>query len=67
MTVADNLFRRFEQAVSHYKFILINYIGFNGKGMLPARGCGDTNDKSQINKTEHLAVAYKFEREIYGK
>lgn len=34
MTAADNLFWTFEQAVSYYKFAIINYIGFNDRGML---------------------------------
>ena len=51
--------------VSYYKFTLINYIGFHDKGMLLAGGCGDTNGKPQIDKTEHLAAAYKFGKEIY--
>lgn len=48
----------FEQAVSYYKLALINYIGFNDKGMLLARGCGDTNGQPQITKTQHLEKAY---------
>ena len=42
MTSADNFFWTYEQAVSYYKFAIINYIGFNDKGMLLAGGCGDT-------------------------
>ena len=65
MTAADNFFWTFEQAVSYYKFTLINYIGFHDKGMLLAGGCGDTNGKPQIDKTGHLSVAYEFGKEIY--
>lgn len=65
MTAADNFFWTFEQAVSYYKFTLINYIGFHDKGMLLAGGCGDTNGKPQINKTEHLTAAYQFGKIIY--
>ena len=65
MTAADNFFWTFEQAVSYYKFTLINYIGFRDKGMLLAGGCGDTNGKPQINKTEHLTAAYQFGKKIY--
>ncbi len=67
MTAADNFFWTFEQAVSYYKFTLVNYIGFNDKGMLLAGGCGDTNGKPQIDKTEHLSAAYRFGREIYSE
>lgn len=67
MTAADNFFWTFEQAVSYYKFTLVNYIGFNDKGMLLAGGCGDTNGKPQIDKTEHLSAAYRFGTEIYKK
>ena len=65
MTAADNFFWTFEQAVSYYKFTLINYIGFHDKGMVLAGDCGDTNGKPQIDKPEHLSVAYKFGKEIY--
>lgn len=65
MTAADNFFWTFEQAVSYYKFTLVNYIGFHDKGMLLAGGCGDTNGKPQIDKTEHLPAAYQFGKNIY--
>ena len=67
MTAADNFFWTFEQAVSYYKFTLVNYIGFCDKGMLLAGGCGDTNGKPQIDKTEHLTAAYEFGKNIYGE
>ena len=67
MTAADNFFWTFEQAVFYYKFTLVNYIGFRDKGMLLAGGCGDTNGKPQIDKTEHLTAAYKFGKNIYGE
>ena len=67
MTAADNFFWTFEQAVSYYKFTLVNYIGFRDKGMLLAGGCGDTNGKPQIDKTEHLNDAYLFGKNIYGE
>lgn len=59
------LFWTYEQAVSYYKFAIINYIGFKDKGMILAGGCGDTNGKPQIDKTEHLAKAYEFGKSIY--
>lgn len=65
MTSADDLFWTYEQAVSYYKFTIINYIGFHDKGMVLAGGCGDTNGKPQISKTEHLTEAYEFGRCIY--
>ena len=34
MTSADGLFWTYEQAVSYYKFAVINYIGFHDRGML---------------------------------
>ena len=67
MTAADNFFWTFEQAVSYYKFTLVNYIGFRDKGMLLAGGCGDTNGKPQIDKTEHLTAAYRFGKNIYSE
>lgn len=65
MTSADNLFWTYEQAVSYYQFAIINYIGFNDKGMVLAGGCGDTNGVPQIDKTNHLVEAYEFGKSIY--
>lgn len=67
MTSADDFFWTYEQAASYYKFAVINYIGFNDKGMLLAGGCGDTNGKPQIDKTNHLAAAYEFGKAIYSE
>ena len=66
MTAADNFFWTFEQAVSYYQFAIVNYIGFNDKGMLLAGGCGDTNGKPQIDKTDYLQKAYEFGKNIYS-
>lgn len=66
MTAADNNFWTFEQAVSYYRFALINSIGFNDKGMVLAGGCGDTNGKPKIDKTYHLEEAYEFGKKIYN-
>ncbi|MDD3404629.1 MAG: flavodoxin family protein [Hespellia sp.] len=65
MTSADDLFWTYEQAVSYYKFAIINYIGFRDKGMLLAGGCGDTNGKPQIDQTNHLQAGYEFGKTIY--
>ena len=65
MTSADDFFWTYEQAVSYYKFTIINNIGFRDKGMLLAGGCGDTNGKPQIAKTDHLREAYDFGKNIY--
>ena len=65
MTSADDFFWTYEQAVSYYQFAIINYIGFNDKGMILAGGCGDTNGKPQIDKTVHLKRAYEFGKLIY--
>lgn len=67
MTAADNLFWTFEQARSYYQFALISYIGFTDKGMLLAGGCGDTNGKAQIDKTDWLDKAFEFGKNIYGR
>lgn len=66
MTSADDNFWTYAQAVSYYKFAIINYIGFCDKGMVLAGGCGDTNGKPQIAKTNHLLEAYAFGKSIYG-
>lgn len=65
MTSADDLFWTYEQAVSYYKFTMINYIGFHDRGMLLAGGCGDTNGRPQSDKTNHLNEAYQFGKTIY--
>lgn len=65
MTSADEFFWTFEQAVSYYQFAVVNYIGFHDKGMLLAGGCGDTNGKPQIDKTEWLEKAYEFGKNVY--
>ncbi len=64
MTSADDFFWTFEQAVSYYNFTLVNYIGFNDLGKVLAGGCGDTNGKPQIDKTNHLRTAYEFGKNI---
>lgn len=66
MTAADDLFWTFEQAVSYYRFTVVNYIGFQDKGMVLAGGCGDTNGKPQISKTNHLEKAYELGKSVYG-
>lgn len=65
VTAADNFFWTFEQVTSYYKFALVNYIGFNDRGMLLAGGCGDTNGRPQIDQTGHLEAAYEFGKHIY--
>lgn len=65
VTAADNFFWTFEQVTSYYKFAIVNYIGFHDKGMVLAGGCGDTNGKPQIDKTDHLTEAYEFGKNIY--
>lgn len=67
MSAADNFFWTFKQAVSYYQFTLINYIGFNDKGMYLAGGCGSTNGKPEIEKTDHLKQAYLFGKDIYNR
>lgn len=66
MTAADDFFWTFSQAVSYYRFALINYIGFKDRGMLLAGGCGDTNGRPMIENTNHLSAAYDFGKNIYN-
>ncbi len=67
MTAADDNFWTFEQAVSYYRYAIVNYIGFRNRGMLLAGGCGHTDGKPQIDKTNHLAEAYEFGKRIYAE
>lgn len=48
--LVEQFIKGVEEAVSYYRFTLINYIGFHDKGMLLAGGCGDTNGKPRIWK-----------------
>lgn len=65
MTAADDYFWTFEQAVSYYQFALVSYIGFQDKGMVLAGGCGDTNGRPQIDKTDHWNKAFEFGQRVY--
>lgn len=65
MTAADDNFWTFEHAAAYYQFTFINYIGFHDRGMLLAGGCGHTDGKPQIDKTNHLKAAYEFGKNIY--
>lgn len=65
MTSADNYFWTFEQAVSYYKFTLVNYIGSHDKGMILAGGCGGSTGTPQIALTSHLQEAYDFGKNVY--
>lgn len=62
MTSADDFFWTFEQAARYYQMAIVNYIGFEDKGMLLAGGCGDTNGRPRIGETTHLEEAYAFGR-----
>ena len=64
MTSADDLFWTYEQAVSYYKFTVINYIGFHDKGMILAGGCSDTNGKPQIDKIDYLKKHMDLEKQF---
>lgn len=65
MTSADNYFWTYSQAVSYYNFNMINYLGFQDKGMLLAGGCGSSNGKPNIQNTDWLDKAYEFGLHIY--
>jgi len=65
MTSADDLFWTFNQAVSYYEFVIVNYIGMRDKGKLLCGGCGDTSGKPRIGETERLQRAYEFGKRIY--
>ena len=67
MTAADDNFWTFDKAADYYRYTFIHYIGFHDKGMLLAGGCGHTDGKPQIDKTNHLEEAYEFGKNIYGK
>lgn len=64
MTAADDFFWTFSQAEAYYKFAIVNYIGFEDKGMLLAGGCGDTNGRPRIAETDHLRRAYEFGKTV---
>lgn len=66
VTSADHFFWTFEQVVSYYRFTLVHYIGMKDLGMVLAGGCGDTNGKPQIDKTDNLKKAYEFGKMVYA-
>ena len=66
VTSADHFFWTFEQVVSYYRFTLVHYIGMKDRGMVLAGGCGDTNGKPQIDKTDNLKIAYEFGKMVYA-
>lgn len=67
MTAADNLFWTFEQAVSYYRFAVVNYMGFRDMGMLLAGGCGVSFGRPDIKKTGYLEQAYAFGKTVYER
>lgn len=67
MISANHFFWTFEQAVSYYRFALVNYMGFHDKGMVLAGGCGSSSGKPEIEKTPYLDEAYKFGKTIYER
>lgn len=50
MTAADNFFWTFDQAVSYYRFALVQYIGFHDKGMVLAGAAGTPTEKRRSGK-----------------
>lgn len=60
MTAADNFFWTFEQAVSYYHFAIVNYLGWQHKGMVLAGGCGGVDTERKIKQTAYLEEAYKL-------
>ena len=66
VTSEDHFFWTFEQVVSYYRFTLVHYIGMKDRGMVLAGGCGDTNGKPQIDKTDNLKKAYEFGKMVYA-
>lgn len=65
MAAADDFCWTFEWVVSYYRFAIINYIGFNDKGMILAGGCDDDDGKPAVAKTPHLERAMQFGKSIY--
>ncbi|MBM6774185.1 flavodoxin family protein [Olsenella profusa] len=64
MTSADDYFWTFDQAVSYYRFTMVNYIGCRDRGTYLAGGCGDTNGRPRIAETDHLRRAREFGRSV---
>lgn len=64
MTAADGDFWTFEQAMNHYRYTMISYIGFNDKGHVLAYGCGSCEEKPWIDQ-KYLDEAYSFGKTVY--
>lgn len=48
MTSSDDYLGTYEQAVSYYRFAIINHIGFHDKLMLLTGSCGNTNGNLRL-------------------
>ena len=48
MTSSDDYLGTYEQAVSYYRFAIINHIGFHYKLMLLTGSCGNTNGNLRL-------------------
>lgn len=67
LNAEEDEFWCFEQAVSYYHMAVVQYMGFEDKGMLLAGGCGDHVGQPEVKETEYLMKAYTFGKEIYKK
>ena len=64
MTSADDNFWTYSKAKEYYEYAVVEYIGFEDRGCLLAGGCGDTNGKPNIDKTDWLEKAYQFGKTV---
>lgn len=64
MTAADGDFWTYEQLMSHYRFSLVQYMGFNHKGHVLAYGCGSCEEPPRVNQ-KYIDQAYEFGKNVY--
>lgn len=65
ITAADDSDWNFENIKLYYKTCFLEWLKFNGKGMILAGGCNDDEKTMGIKKTDFLEKAYQFGKKIY--
>lgn len=66
MNAEEDEFWNFEQAVAYYHMAVVQYMGFQDKGMVLAGGCGEMQGQPDIKETEYLVKAYEFGKNLYS-
>lgn len=65
MTAEDDSEWNWANVKLYYKNCFLEWLKFNGKGMILAGGCGISDKGLGIEKTDYLKKAYEFGKKIY--